>query len=274
MRSGLFISRRRGASPSAKCSKGFQRGQPNNRAWPCSLGAGHIYHSSEGVSLKPFDIAHAARYTHDALQKHEELAAFLAIVADIEPLKVIVEVGAYAGGTLWAWQQLGDVRVIGVDLPPPGRPTGPTVNDEGMTVILGDSHDPATMEQLVTELAGEPVDMLFIDGDHTYEGVKADFELYAPLVRPGGIIGLHDICHHPGMPFIEVDRYWLTLHGDKEEIILPPYTWGGIGVIHAEPPEKVADNRARLLGRYREAQDGIYHRPNKDHTSTSEKSEQ
>jgi predicted O-methyltransferase YrrM len=206
-----------------------------------------------------FQIAHAARYEHDALQKHEELASFLAIVADLEPLKIIVEVGAYAGGTLWAWQQLGEVRVIGVDLPPPGRPAGPTVNDEGMTVILGDSHDPATLQQLLDVLDGEPIDMLLIDGDHTYEGVKADFEMYGPLVRDGGIIGLHDICHHPQFPFVEVDRFWLTLHGDKEEIILPPRTWGGIGVIYAEPPEDVVANRAATLDRYRMEQDNIYH---------------
>jgi predicted O-methyltransferase YrrM len=68
--------------------------------------------------MKVLDIARAARYEHNAIQKHQELAGFLAIVADLDPLKIIVEVGAYAGGTLWAWQQLGDVRVIGVDQPP------------------------------------------------------------------------------------------------------------------------------------------------------------
>ena len=29
--------------------------------------------------------------------------------------------------------------------------------------------------------------MLFIDGDHSYEGVRADFERYGRLVRPGGL---------------------------------------------------------------------------------------
>jgi hypothetical protein len=37
---------------------------------------------------------------------------------------------------------------------------------------------------------------LFIDGDHTYEGVRRDFEMYSPLVRKGGIIAFHDI--YPG----------------------------------------------------------------------------
>ena len=37
------------------------------------------------------------------------------------------------------------------------------------------------------------VDFLFIDANHSYEGVKKDFEMYSPLVRKGGIIAFHDI---------------------------------------------------------------------------------
>jgi len=212
--------------------------------------------------VKLLDIALAARYEHNAIQKHQELAGFLAIVADLDPLNIVVEVGAYAGGTLWAWQQLGDVRVIGVDLPPAGVDTGPQLNDLGMTIICGDSHDPATVDQLLVELAGEPIDMLFIDGDHTYEGVKADYELYSPLVRPGGIIGFHDISPHAHMPYIEVDKFWHSLLGDKEEIIYRyGGDWGGIGVIYAEHPDEAVDNRARILEGYRKAQDEIYTNP-------------
>jgi len=36
------------------------------------------------------------------------------------------------------------------------------------------------------------IDFLHIDGDHTYEGVKLDWELYSPKVRPGGYITVHD----------------------------------------------------------------------------------
>jgi predicted O-methyltransferase YrrM len=41
------------------------------------------------------------------------------------------------------------------------------------------------------------LDFLFIDGDHTYKGVKEDFEMYSPLVRKGGVIAFHDITKHP-----------------------------------------------------------------------------
>ena len=33
---------------------------------------------------------------------------------------------------------------------------------------------------------------MFIDGDHSYEGVKLDFELYSKILSPRGIILIHD----------------------------------------------------------------------------------
>jgi len=62
--------------------------------------------------------------------------------------------------------------------------------------------------------------LLFIDGDHSYDGVRADFENYAPLVRPGGLIAFHDVdsASHPAS---EVDRLWKQLRDlyDAREII-------------------------------------------------------
>jgi predicted O-methyltransferase YrrM len=40
--------------------------------------------------------------------------------------------------------------------------------------------------------AGEAVDFLFIDGDHTYEGLRADWEAWKPLISPSGIVACHD----------------------------------------------------------------------------------
>jgi hypothetical protein len=36
------------------------------------------------------------------------------------------------------------------------------------------------------------IDLLFIDGDHSYEGVKKDFELYSKILSDNGIIMIHD----------------------------------------------------------------------------------
>ena len=40
-----------------------------------------------------------------------------------------------------------------------------------------------------------PVDFVFIDGDHTYQAVRDDWEAWSPLVESGGFISLHD--SHP-----------------------------------------------------------------------------
>lgn len=35
-------------------------------------------------------------------------------------------------------------------------------------------------------------DFVFIDGDHSWEGLQADWEGWSKLIAPGGVIGLHD----------------------------------------------------------------------------------
>jgi predicted O-methyltransferase YrrM len=43
------------------------------------------------------------------------------------------------------------------------------------------------------------IDMLFIDGDHEYESVKRDIELWAPFVASGGLLCGHDYFDAPGV---------------------------------------------------------------------------
>jgi len=57
---------------------------------------------------------------------------------------------------------------------------------------------------------------LFIDWDHSYEGVKKDFEMYLPLVKEGGIVAFHDILSEE-----EVNRFWNEIKNmhESQEII-------------------------------------------------------
>jgi len=61
------------------------------------------------------------------------------------------------------------------------------------TFIHGDSTKKETVDEVKTRLGGEPIELLMIDGYHTYEAAKSDFDNYSPLVKPGGIILFHDI---------------------------------------------------------------------------------
>ena len=47
----------------------------------------------------------------------------------------------------------------------------------------------------------EPIDFLFVDGDHEYEAVLADIRAFVPFVRDGGIVAFHDYkSGKPGVP--------------------------------------------------------------------------
>jgi predicted O-methyltransferase YrrM len=43
-------------------------------------------------------------------------------------------------------------------------------------------------------------DFVFIDGDHSYQGLKDDWESWSPLVAGGGIVALHDSRSTPSRP--------------------------------------------------------------------------
>jgi len=97
-------------------------------------------------------------------------------------------------------------------------------------------------------LKGQRFDALFIDGDHSEEGVAADFEMYGPLVRKGGIIGFHDIVadvfQRYGRPTPSstggVPRFWQKLKSrcsEYWEFIDDPEQDGfGIGAIRWNGP--------------------------------------
>lgn len=55
-------------------------------------------------------------------------------------------------------------------------------------IIAAKSEEPA----LVAHFSTRRLATLFIDGDHSYEGVKRDWELYSPLVAPGGYVIFDD----------------------------------------------------------------------------------
>ena len=50
----------------------------------------------------------------------------------------------------------------------------------------------------------EPVDLVFVDGDHSEAGCRLDWELWSPLVARGGVVAFHDARDgggpEPGLP--------------------------------------------------------------------------
>lgn len=149
-------------------------------------------------------VADTAITDHHAIQKPRELVEFLSLLVDFAP-RVMVEIGVHTGGTLYAWAQVAS-RVIGIDNKQQRRELW------GATMIVSDSHDPKTVVILDNFLEGQQIDCLFIDGDHSYYGVRRDYEMYAPLVRPGGLIVFHDIAPllsgQTSPDDIQVKQFW------------------------------------------------------------------
>jgi predicted O-methyltransferase YrrM len=45
-----------------------------------------------------------------------------------------------------------------------------------------------------------PIGLLWLDGDHTLEGVRRDFEAWEPFLRPGSVVAFHDALDPDGGP--------------------------------------------------------------------------
>jgi predicted O-methyltransferase YrrM len=55
-----------------------------------------------------------------------------------------------------------------------------------------------TTDEWAERLSERRFGLIFFDADHSYEGVKADYENWSPLLMPGGIVAFHDI-NKPGV---------------------------------------------------------------------------
>lgn len=190
------------------------------------------------------DIATRAVEGHGAMQKPTELAALLAIARDNEIAGPVWEIGTATGGTLWAFAVVlgAGATFVSIDMP-----YGPYGGDQvlaeddlraliephaaALTVIRGDSR--------TVDLPKPPPHLLLIDGDHSQDGVRADWDRYAPLVQRTGMIALHDILPHSEVSGVEVAPVWEGIVASEphtvEIVDLRPAEhggqWGGWGLV-------------------------------------------
>ncbi|MFY9586877.1 MAG: class I SAM-dependent methyltransferase [Actinomycetota bacterium] len=176
-------------------------------------------------------------------QVEQEIVSFLDLVNAEQP-RLIVEIGSASGGTTFMLSRVTppDATIISVDLYVRNkfqlrRSAQPS---QRLTLIDGSSRDPETLRAIEDILAGRLLDLLFIDGDHSYEGVASDFRLYRHLVREGGLVAFHDIqpdgwdrgpspAWSGGVP-----DFWRAVRDsyERQELIGSPEQLGyGIGVI-------------------------------------------
>ena len=212
--------------------------------------------------LAPIDDKHP---NNGMTQKRNEIMELWSIFERVEPT-IILEIGVSQGGTFAGWCQLAsdDALIIGIDRDPndcyprKGNQVHPDIGDltlkmteEGggmyalkrkgshqtIVPIVGMSFDPIVIKKLKGVLNGRKIDFIFHDASHEYSMTVKDFELYWPLVAPGGVMAFHDIAYYSGKD-INKWRWWREIlrfgpydyaytfeHNDRKDLSM------GIGVL-------------------------------------------
>jgi len=162
------------------------------------------------------------------------------LAREIEKLSpsTILEIGTSSGGTLYIWaRHIKSCRkIISLDLPrgfTHSKIKFYKLFDEikESYFLRGNSHNKRTVDMLAKIVGQVKIDFLFIDGDHSYEGVRQDFRTYAQFVARGGVVALHDIMYHPDYG---VNRFWNEIksqYASKEIVASRNQVGYGIGVL-------------------------------------------
>jgi predicted O-methyltransferase YrrM len=127
-----------------------------------------------------------------------EAAYLYRLVTDLPEGAHVVEIGRYQGGSTF---------VIASALPSGGTLVSYDTHVNRTADYTGAEMDHALREalrrygcadrvQLLVEdstgAAGGSSDLIFVDGDHTYAGVRADYDHWSDRVKPGGHLLFHD----------------------------------------------------------------------------------
>ncbi|MDQ3820352.1 MAG: class I SAM-dependent methyltransferase [Acidobacteriota bacterium] len=160
-------------------------------------------------------------YTHEGglllQQNPDEFAALTLFLRERAPHENYMEIGSASGGAcLFLYREVGFTNVLSLD---DGMHPRAVAQKEHFGQIrnfkqfLGDSHSEEARRFLSENLKGS-LDVAFIDGDHSYEGVWQDIELTLPFCRKGTLVILHDTVACEG-----VESAWLRC--TKEKLLRP-----------------------------------------------------
>jgi len=193
------------------------------------------------------DFVFSFRYRGEGLvplQIKNEIKPLIEILEKIQPITVL-EIGTANGGTLFLLSKVSSPQatMISIDLPqgPFGGHLYPSwresifqsfaKKEQQIHLLRENSHDDKTLYKIKKILAGRKFDFLFIDGDHSYEGVKKDFEMYRPLLAKDGVIAFHDITPGPKDKVGGVPEFWNEIKSKYDHFqIVENIRGGGYGI--------------------------------------------
>ena len=141
----------------------------------------------------------------------EREARFLMAAAALAPAEgKNLEIGSFKGrstvGIAYVTRELGLGKVVAVDPHTSPASTDPDLKRAGQTTSYDDFvtnlRTAGVFERVEIKRAyshdlarewKDPLRLLWIDGDHTYEGAKADLDMFKPFLQPGAIVAMHDV---------------------------------------------------------------------------------
>jgi hypothetical protein len=170
------------------------------------------------------------RYISDNIENqtfhhHYHILYDIANSYPVDYLLTYVEIGCYAGGSAILVLQRPNTKVISIDIGYPIDKSTVLSNIEKLNIhkneysyIEGNSHDLNTLDELKEILNNNKVDILFIDGGHSYESVQKDFFTYKSLVKEGGYIVFDDYNDYQHSPDVKkaVDDLDFSQYGYEE----------------------------------------------------------
>lgn len=162
-----------------------------------------------------------------AWQVKEEFVAFLSFILEQE-INSVLEIGTFKGGSALGFLSLV-CTVDSVDIIK--QPEVRTLEARYRKLFNFYLREDFLK---VLETKDAEYDLLWIDGDHSYEGCMEDFTRFAPYVKQGGYIAFHDVVKSPlhEQQGCEVWKVIEEVQGPMKRIdFITDGNWGGITVL-------------------------------------------
>jgi predicted O-methyltransferase YrrM len=141
----------------------------------------------------------------------EREARFIMAAVALAPAQgKILEIGSFKGrstvGLAYVARELGLGKVFAVDPHTSPASTDPDLRSRGQTTsyddFIANLEAAGVLDRVEIKRAyshdlardwKDPIRFLWIDGDHTYKGAKADIDMFKPFLADGAIVAMHDV---------------------------------------------------------------------------------
>lgn len=152
----------------------------------------------------------------------DEVDALKMLALSLPTLPHVVNIGAGNGTSGLAFMEArDDLHLYTIDIQLESSPYGCLAGEEAVfrsagfwgqprhTQIHGDSKE---VGKSWLKQYGIQVDMVFVDGGHQYHEAKGDIETWLPLIKPGGIMAVHD--------YEKTSKVWIGVNQAVKELLV------------------------------------------------------